>query len=326
MTYEAMIDELNESTQLDFYNYSIESIGINEASAIDAVKSFFGAIGKFLKMIKDKIKEFIDRIISFFKGKDVETKAESVKSNIKNTPNEEINNTFNKINNQIKKLNEKDGVIAYKSEGDTFLFYEIDSSSINELISNYKESISKANKRVDNLSKFAKKEDYDNSSYLRNYIDNLQNFLATKSNITKKEPVKLGSLTPNMIDIIVKNFDSAANYANIFRKLMEDFNKVIDKTQNSINKLNLEDCADEKTFSELKNSYETHIKNLKESVKISEKITKEFGIYRGNIVHMMDVLNKLTSLKGHGVYTSDDIKGKNNFDKMMSDPNAINVI
>ena len=91
MTYEAMIDELNESSQLDFYIYSIESIGINEASAIDAVKSFFGAIGKFLKMIKDKIKEFIDRIISFFKGKDVETKAESVKSNIKNTPNEEIN-------------------------------------------------------------------------------------------------------------------------------------------------------------------------------------------------------------------------------------------
>lgn len=59
MTYEAMIDELNESSQLDFYNYSIESLSVEylNEGVIDAIKEFFRRIGEFIIKIKNKLVE-----------------------------------------------------------------------------------------------------------------------------------------------------------------------------------------------------------------------------------------------------------------------------
>lgn len=82
MSYESMMDQLYESTQIDFLQYSIDTIGLNEGFDIGGkLKSLWGKIKGVWSTIVTKVQEFISFIGTKFKGKDKE--AEKVVADIK---------------------------------------------------------------------------------------------------------------------------------------------------------------------------------------------------------------------------------------------------
>lgn len=307
MTYESMIDNMNEYAQLDFFEYSVETIGLNESFDIKAkFESIKNAVIGAIRTVRKKVSDIISYIRSKFKNNSVKEKAKESSEKINKIDDQQKKQVVEKVAAKYTTGNEsveKKGPGMVEASGAELLIYEIDDQAAKEVFADQEEMITDLTKISDSLKnpKMAtnfimvlhgkKSKKYENDAKEYQGVGSEKGDLLPA--LTKLNPIKVKIVSAATIHLIVSNYEKADQYLAKENSIIDRFNKQLNITETKVNSCKQEEFRDGNAFNSFKKLSKNLIYNIKTCFNALKAITVSLASDMKDYERLLTIVNQI---------------------------------
>lgn len=309
--YESAIDTLNENSELEFLEMSIDTIGLNESINIkEKWNNFVKAIKKFFHDIKEKIMKLINKILKKGKSKEIKAVTNKAKEEIKNIDkptqaliaqkvanlpgpsNTSDNNSIEQKGGSIEYKNNTVGSIGQKDDNTIgieqknivykdvkILFLKKD--KIEDVIDSEEQGISHVREIADRMSSImtsTTRMDRMSKRYRNNTIgDDLVNKVHSRTDETITnddlfDTVKSKFVDENMAKRLADDFEYIDKLEDRQTDVMRQYTPLISKCESNLDKIKPEQFESDEAFRDYNRIVKVLVVNIKRDYRAMAKI------------------------------------------------------